>query len=142
MRTRLVTASVVVFLCALTGCASGGPMSDPYAPRPSSSPVSSPAPSSAAGTRGPIGPTGTPTDVPADRWAAIQDDLKKRGVDGTPELVSAEAVTFTDGSLGCPSPGQSYTQALVDGMRVVVSVDGRQYDYRFGEGGGPRLCTR
>lgn len=107
------------------------------------SPPPSPSPSpSGAGTRGPIGPSGTPTEVPADRWAAIEDDLRTRGVDGTPELVSAEAVTFSDGSLGCPSPGQSYTQALVDGMRVVVSVDGVSYDYRFGGGGAPKLCTR
>ena len=92
-------------------------------------------------TPGAIAPTGTPADVPADRWTAIEDDLAARGVTGTPELVSAEQVTFTDGSLGCAEPGQSYTQALVDGMRVVVSVDGTTYDYRLGEG-VLKLCTR
>jgi len=110
--------------------------------QPSSSSPASPSPSTTAGTRGPIGPTGTPTDVPAARWTAIQNDLKTRGVEGVPELVSAESMVFTDGSLGCPSPGQSYTQALVDGMRVVVSVDGETYDYRFGTGDTLKLCTR
>jgi hypothetical protein len=59
-----------------------------------------------------------------------------------PELLSAEAVTFSDSSLGCPTPGQSYTQALVDGLRVVVTAGGQTYDYRFGTGDAPKLCTR
>ena len=32
----------------------------------------------------------------------------------------AEAVTWNDGSLGCPEPGMMYTQALVDGYWVVI----------------------
>ncbi len=87
-------------------------------------------------------PTGTAADVPEARWKAIIDDLAARGITAVPELVSAENVTFSDGSLGCPQPGQSYTQALVDGMRVIVAVDGTQYDYRFGHGDVPRLCER
>ena len=59
---------------------------------------------------------------------------------GTPELVSAEAVTWPDSSLGCPSPGVSYTQALVDGMRVIVSVAGTRYACRFGAGTDLKLC--
>lgn len=122
---------------------SGSPSSPSSSSASPASPAGSPTPS-AAGTRGPItpvAPTGTPTDVPAARWTAIERDLRARGVEGVPELLSAENVTFTDGSLGCPSPGQSYTQALVDGMRVVVSVDGTPYDYRFGTGGTLKLCT-
>ncbi len=49
---------------------------------------------------------------------------------------------FNDGSLGCPKPGVQYTQALVDGMRVVVTAGGRTYDYRFGTGDTPVLCER
>ena len=33
------------------------------------------------------------------------------------ELVSAEAVTWRDGSLGCPEPGKMYTMVLTDGVR-------------------------
>ncbi|WP_223171051.1 hypothetical protein [Microbacterium sp. NIBRBAC000506063] len=86
-------------------------------------------------------PSGTPTDVPPARWAAIESDLAGRGVTAPPELVTAERVTFSDGSLGCPQPGQSYTQALVDGMRVIVTADGKHYDYRFGRGDTPTLCV-
>lgn len=93
-------------------------------------------------TPGAIAPTGTPTEVPAARWTAIATDLTSRGISGEPVLVSAESVTFSDGSLGCASPGQSYTQAQVDGMRVVVMADGKTYDYRFGAGDDPKLCTR
>lgn len=56
------------------------------------------------------------------------------------EVVSAEQVTWSDGSLGCPEPGQMYTQALVDGYKVVLDAGGEQLDYRIGSGGSFRLC--
>ena len=142
MRVRFAAASVVVFAALLTGCATGGPVT----PQSTSSEQPSSRPPFQTTTPGPLtptgDPTGIPTDVPAARWAAIEDDLAQRGVTGVVELVSAEAVVFSDGSLGCPSPGQSYTQAQVDGMRVVVSVDGTTYDYRLGAGDTLKLCTR
>lgn len=134
----LSVASVALFAAlAFSACATGEPMTDPT---PTAS--ASTRPPFQTTTPGAIAPTATPTDVPTARWDAIVADLTTRGVDGTPELVSAEAVTFSDGSLGCASPGQSYTQALVDGMRVVVAAGGTTYDYRFGTGDEPKLCTR
>lgn len=56
-------------------------------------------------------------------------------------VVSADRVTWNDGSWGCPTPGLGYTQALEDGFRIVVEVSGKTYDYRFGAGPEPRLCT-
>jgi hypothetical protein len=143
MRVRIAAASAIVFAALLTGCASGGPV----AQQPTSSEQPSSRPPFQTTTPGPLTPTstepaGTPTDVPAARWAAIEDDLARRGITGVVELVSAENVVFSDGSLGCPSPGQSYTQAQVDGMRVVVGVDGATYDYRFGQNDTLKLCTR
>jgi hypothetical protein len=38
------------------------------------------------------------------------------------EMMLADAVTWSDGSLGCPQPGRMYTQALVPGYRVVLRV--------------------
>ncbi|WP_239453288.1 MULTISPECIES: hypothetical protein [Microbacterium] len=123
--------------------------STPSAPEPSASATpSAPAPSASGEpplittTPGPIEPTGEAVRVPPARWDAIVADLAARGITGTPELVSSHAVTWRNGALGCPQPGMSYTQALVDGMRVVVVVDGTEYDYRFGRGDTPRLCTR
>ena len=40
------------------------------------------------------------------------------------------ATTWTDGSLGCPTPGQMYTQALVEGWQAVIRAGSTVYDYR------------
>jgi hypothetical protein len=55
-----------------------------------------------------------------DRTGASEDEI---------EVVTAEAVTWNDGSLGCPQPGMMYTQALVDGYRVVLDADGQELNY-------------
>lgn len=116
----------------LAGCSSGGAMNSPSeTPRPTVQ-SSTPAPS-----------TGTLADVPPKRWAAIIGDLTTRGIPtDAVSLVSATSVTWNDGSLGCPQPGQSYTQALVPGMHVVVKVGATEYDYRFGRTDNPQLCER
>jgi hypothetical protein len=55
-------------------------------------------------------------------------------------IVRAEPVVWNDGSLGCPEPGMSYTQALVNGYWVVIDAAGQRYDFRVGGGGSFRLC--
>ncbi len=55
-------------------------------------------------------------------------------------LVSAEAVTWPDGGLGCPLPGMVYPQVVVDGYQVIVEAGGRTYDYRGSSVGKFRLC--
>lgn len=55
-------------------------------------------------------------------------------------IVRAEPVVWNDGSLGCPAPGMVYTQALVNGYRVVIDAAGQTYDFRVGRGGSFRLC--
>lgn len=82
-----------------------------------------------------------PSEVPDEVWQSILDDLADRfGEVGEVEVISARAVTWNDGSLGCPEPGMMYTQALVDGYHVIVEVDGEELDYRAVESGGARLC--
>ena len=44
--------------------------------------------------------------------------------------VKADEVVWTDGSLGCPKPGKSYTQALVNGYWVIVVAGDRPLDDR------------
>ncbi len=56
------------------------------------------------------------------------------------EVVSQEAVTWRDGSLGCAQPGMLYTQALVEGSRVVLRVDGADYEYHSGGHAEPFHC--
>ena len=56
------------------------------------------------------------------------------------EVVSATAVNWSDGSLGCARPDHVYTQAIVPGYRVILKVGGTHYDYRAAEGGRFFLC--
>jgi hypothetical protein len=71
----------------------------------------------------------------------VADAASRLGVDvSAVTIVSAQAETFSDGSLGCPEPGMMYTQALVDGYHVVVEANGTQLDYRGSGTGQFRLC--
>ena len=56
------------------------------------------------------------------------------------QIVSAESVTWPDGSLGCPQPGMAYTQALVPGFRVRLRAGDEVLDYHSGRSGAPTLC--
>ena len=56
------------------------------------------------------------------------------------EVVAHEQVTWRDGSLGCPKPGMMYTQALVDGYRIVLRARGQTVHYHGGAGGSPFRC--
>nr|WP_300151807.1 hypothetical protein [Propionicimonas sp.] len=126
------TLAALALMITLSGCAPGGtPVSTP-----SNSTPGTPAPSVTT-------PGSAPSGVPDARWTAILDDLTGRGAPtDAVELVSARSVTWNNGALGCPKPGRSYTQALVQGMQVVVRAGDREYDYRFGNGDRPKLCER
>lgn len=67
---------------------------------------------------------------------AVRLDVEESSI----EVVSAQAVTWRDGSLGCPQPGMMYTQALVEGSRVVLEHDERFYDFHAGADDEPFLC--
>lgn len=133
MRTATTIAAAVIPVMLLAGCTSpGGPMSTPSAsgsrpPFPTMSPV---------GT-----PSGTPTQVTPAQLQAITADLVARGVTAPPTVTSAMAVTWNDSSLGCPKPGMMYSQVITPGFRVLVEADGKPYDYRFGRGDTPTLCS-
>jgi hypothetical protein len=55
-------------------------------------------------------------------------------------LLDVTSVVWRDGSLGCPQPGMMYTQALVEGMRIRLSVGEVIYHYHSGRSGQPFLC--
>ncbi len=56
------------------------------------------------------------------------------------EIVEVAAVTWPDGSLGCPQPGMMYTQVQVDGLLILFSAGGQIYEYHGGGGREPFLC--
>jgi len=81
-------------------------------------------------------------EVPAEIMAELVADAAER-TGAAPEAIDvtkATAVTWNDGSLGCPEPNMSYTMALVDGYHVILVAAGEELDYRVGEHGGFRLC--
>jgi len=53
---------------------------------------------------------------------------------------SATAVTWPDGSLGCPQPGMNYTMALVPGYRIKVRAGGQLLDYHASRRGYFVMC--
>jgi hypothetical protein len=72
---------------------------------------------------------------------AIADLADRLGVDADAiEVTAAEEVTWSDGSLGCPMPGRIYTQALVNGTRIVLRTGGSVYEYHAGRSGEPFYC--
>jgi hypothetical protein len=89
-------------------------------------------------------PSSSPSSgAPADAVRAV-DDLASTldvGVDEV-EVVSTEEVTWRDGSRGCAKPGEMYTQALVDGLRITLRAGGRTYEYHSGGSQPPALCEK
>jgi hypothetical protein len=132
MRMRM-TALLMLAVTAVVACGAG---SEP--PSAEQTTTASTAPTS----------TESETTMPANDQdqlpivAPALDDLAGRlGV--TPEdieVVAAEEVTWPDGSLGCPEPGMSYTQALVEGSKVALRFEDRVWVYHAGDDNQPFLC--
>jgi hypothetical protein len=138
LRRSLLAVSFVVVLAACAASVPAGTTS-----LPSEEATEKPAPTDvhadpvpSASQKGVVG------EVPPDLLERITADASERtGVAVADiEVVTAEAVTWPDGSLGCPQPGQMYTQALVPGYQVVLTADDEELDYRATENGSFRLC--
>ena len=71
-------------------------------------------------------------------------DLAERlGVEAASiEVVEQEAVTWSDGSLGCAEAGFSYTQALVEGSRITLRAEGTDYEYHSAGSQEPFSCEK
>ncbi len=97
----------------------------------------------------PAGP-GAPSTLPDSPASQAQiQEAKEALADnlGVPvekiELVSYEAVTWQDSSLGCPRPGLDYLQVLRDGYRIRLQVKDQQYEYHGANDSdsAPFLCA-
>ena len=134
----LAALTAVLVACTASPGAAGPPgAGGPSGAAESGRPVVTAIPSSAASTE-----AGSTWPVDQARLDHVLDlAAAESGQDRTTlVIVSAEAVTWNDGSLGCPKPGVMYTQALVEGFRVVVAAGDRQLDYHMSQTGQPRLC--
>jgi hypothetical protein len=83
-------------------------------------------------------------EVPASLLKQIFQDLSERLKIGPEkiDIIKAEAVVWNDGSLGCPRPGEFYTQALVNGYWLILEADEVAYDYRASDQGNFFLCEQ
>jgi hypothetical protein len=86
---------------------------------------------------------GVTGEVPADLLARMKQDLATRLSAGSAHIavVVAESVIWNDGALGCPQPGQYYTQAPVPGYRVVLELAGQRYAYHADADGAFVRCN-
>jgi hypothetical protein len=81
-------------------------------------------------------------EAPEDLIEQILSDLEKRtgASRQTIQVIRSEAVIWNDGSLGCPKPGEFYTQALVNGFHIILKIGDKEYDYRASQTGYFFLC--
>lgn len=130
MRRTILLAALVVILAACGADAESG------APGDTTTPSTAPRATDSDTTTMPSNDQ-LPIVAPA-----LEDLAERLGAPAADiEIVSAEEVTWPDGSLGCPEPGMSYTQALVDGSKVVLRYEDRVFVYHAGDDDLPFLCA-
>lgn len=102
----------------------------------------SPTPIPVPGPALPTGPVPDGVVKSDDVQEAIASEAVRKGVEPDEvEVVGYAEVTWPDGSLGCPQPGQMYTQALVPGRQLVLAVDGAQASYHSAREGSFSYCA-
>jgi hypothetical protein len=108
----------VIWLPAWLGCATPPPPMPAIAPTPAA-----------------------PLSLETMVQAARADGARRTGLaPGALQLVSAEALTWPSGALGCPQPDRSYTMALVPGYRIRLLADELLLDYHASRRGALLLC--
>ena len=103
----------------IAACAATSPQ--PPAARPDPQPLANATAGSAAQADTSMSPMLEEIRADAARRASVPLDQVK--------VLSAEAVVWSDGALGCPEPGMMYTQALVPGYRIRVDAAGAPMMY-------------
>ena len=92
---------------------------------------------------GPPGVAVTAASVPrAVRRAVVADAARRFKVNESAVVITqVEKVTWSDASLGCPQPGRMYTQALVEGYRVVAKAGVVELTYHTDSQGRTVSCA-
>jgi len=101
------------------------PLSPPATPEPAE-PEQAPTPRPEPETS----PIATPSDGSDDALTAVAEYLAgELGVTQQRlQPVLIEPTEWPDASLGCPEPGETYAQSITPGYRVVLMVDGKEYE--------------
>ncbi len=91
--------------------------------------------------------TGSPTTSSEARQTAFRAAVSQLSHDVNAPRdsivgVSQDEMTWRDSCLGCPKTGESCTQVLTPGYRVVLRVGDATYEYHTDLGGTARLCSQ
>ena len=143
MSVRTLIALLTTGAFVIGGCAPAGFGVTPTRPPASDYSNSTPTPSPQPAVSAQPAATRVPRQVPATLASAnvgeapaelvqqaIEDMVKRFKTDAAQiHVVSTEAVTWNDGSLGCPQPGMAYIQMLIEGYKIVLSYEGNLYNY-------------
>jgi hypothetical protein len=91
-----------------------------------------------------VKPVSYPTgDIGLAVNAAMADLASRLGVSESQIAIeSADEIEWSDASLGCPQPGQFYAQVITPGFKIILSHDGREYNYHSSLSGEPFLCEQ
>ena len=126
LHRRVRAALALLVTLSAAGCGTTSAPEAPMSTDPSSTPLPSSQPSHPRGVH-----------------QAIADLAGMLGISATEVTVArVEEVTWRDGSIGCAVPGMMYTQALVDGQRVVLTAQGKQYEYHSGGSRSAFYCEK
>jgi hypothetical protein len=116
MRGHRSSAGICVLGLLFTASAACADRPAPIAPPKRIPPMVQPA----SGAGEPVDIATLPREL---RRAVVEDAAKRLGVAASAVVLGgAERVTWNDGALGCPQPGQMYTQATVEGYRLVAQT--------------------
>ena len=151
MKRLLIPIAVLL----ISGCAtlvaptSLTPAPTPVVPLHAPSPLAYPSPT---GLPSPLtSPLQSPLDSPLATPLAINPTVDLARADLAARLkiavaqiqvVSFEQVEWRDGSMGCAKPGVMYIQVIISGYKIVLSVDGKTYEYHAKAQGAPALCEK
>ena len=127
---------LLLVLGGTAGCACSGVEPEPAAAEATA--VSNDANPAAPEASSAMSPSSVPQSI---LDAALDDAATRTSIDrANISVISAAAVTWSDGSAGCPEPGMMYTQALVPGYRIVLQAGEQVLNYHAGRAGAPKFC--
>ena len=82
-----------------------------------------------------------PPEAAAAVDAALQAAAQHLGVSPDQlQVTQVEPHEWPDASLGCPQPGQMYSQVVTPGYLVMITSDGHQLEYHTDMRGRVILC--
>jgi hypothetical protein len=126
MRLPILLGGSILVAGLLAGCSS----------QPSPPPASSPPPPGASSTASP--------DARKTAFRAAANELSRQVNAPVDSIagVSQDETTWNDSCLGCPQTGESCSQVLTPGYRVVLRVSDATYEYHTDLGGRAKLCSQ